>query len=98
MLGETARLLSLFCDASMENLMLLDACGFSSPGLIPFSAGVLPDEMLGLVAEDEALSHAGVLSAGGLRVEDCPEPTDLLAELTDARGRGIELLFESPVL
>lgn len=43
------------------------------------------------------LSHAAILSAGGFRVEDCPEPTDLLAELQDVRGRGIELLFESPL-
>lgn len=78
--------------------MLLDACGFSSPGLIPFSVGVLPEETQNLVAEDAALSYAAILSAGGLSVEDCPEPTDLLAEQDDVRGRGIELLFESLLL
>lgn len=95
--GNAAGLLSLFCDVSKENL-ILDACGFSSPDLTPFSVGVLPEGTQVLVAEDAALSHAAILSAGGLSVEDCPEPTDLLAELNDVRGRGIKLLFESLLL
>ena len=31
-------------------------------------------------------------------MEDRSEPTDLLAELKDVEGRGIELLFESALL
>lgn len=96
--GEVAELLSFFCDVSEEDLISLDACGFSSPDLTPFSVKVLPEEPEEvLVADEQELSHAAILSAGGLRVEDCPEPTDLLAELNDVRGRGIELLFESPL-
>lgn len=93
--GEAAELISPFCDVSKEDLILLDACGFSSPGMTPFSVGVLPEEPQVLVAEEGELSHAAILSAGGFRAEDCPEPTDLLTELQDVRGRGIELLFES---
>lgn len=95
---EVAELSSFFCDVSKEDLILLDACAFSSLGLTPFIVKVLPEEPEEvLVADEPELSHAAILSAGGSRVEDCPEPTDLLAELKDVWGRRIELLFESPL-
>ncbi len=96
--GEVPEILSLFCDVSKEDLILLDACAFSSSRLTPFSVKVQPEEPeVVLVADEPELSHAAIVSAGGLRVEGCPEPTDLLAELKDVWGRGIELLFESPL-
>ncbi len=90
--GEAEELLELFCDVSEEGLIVLAACGFSSPVFTPLSARVLPEELQVLEAGEAELSHATILSA-----EDRSEPTDLLAELKDVRGRGIELLFESLV-
>lgn len=87
------KLLSIFCGLS-EGL-LLDACGFSSLGLCPFSVRVSPTDPLVVVEEAAVLLCSADLSAEGLSAEACPEPTDLLAELKDVRGRGIELLFES---
>lgn len=66
----------------MEALIELDA----------FSVKLLPDEPQVLLAEEAELSHAPILSEGGLTVEACSAPTDLLEE---EHGRGIELLFES---
>lgn len=94
---ETAEILSLFCGGSKDDLVLLDACGFSSPGFTPFSVGILPVEPQVLVAEEVALSQAPIFSVGGLIVEDCPDPTALLAELKDVLGQGTELLFDSPL-
>lgn len=94
--GEAAELLSLFWDVSKGDVVL-DACGFKSPGLTPLSVKVLPEEPQVLVADEAELSHAAILSRDALRVEDWPEPTDLLAELKDVWGRGMKLLFESPL-
>lgn len=85
----------LFWDVSTEDLTLLDACGFGSRGLFPLSPVVLAEEPQVLVAEDARFS---ILSAGALNVEACPVTTELLTELNDVRGRGIELLFESPLI
>lgn len=79
---ETAELFSLLGEVSTEALMELDA----------FSLELLPEEPQVLPAEEADLSHAPVLSEGGLTVEACSAPTDLLEK---AHGRGIELLFES---
>lgn len=88
--GEVAQLLLPFCDISKDPLFL-DACGLSSPGWTKVSVNVLPER--GLAADKPELSHAAFLSTEAFG--DCAEPTNLLAELTDARGRGIELLLES---
>lgn len=83
--GEAAELLLVLCGV-LEGLPL-DACMFTSAGLIP------PDEAQ-VVAEEAAWDNT--VSAGGLCVE---EPTDLLAELSD--GWGIELpgaIVDSPLM
>lgn len=90
--------MSLFLSGSKEVLVLLDVCEFSSSGLTPFSLGVLSVEPHVSVVEEVVLPQAVSLSAGGLSVEDCPDPADLLEELRDVRGQGIELLFDSPCL
>lgn len=74
----------------MELLSLL--CEVSVEALVEFSVTLLPEEPQVLVAEEAEISHAPVLSEGGLMVEDCSAPTDLLEK---AHGRGIELLLES---
>lgn len=83
--GEAAGLLSPFRDVSKEDLTALD----------PFSGRFLPEEPHVLAAEEAELSNVAILSAVGLRVEGRSEATDLLVELKEVRGRGIELLFES---
>lgn len=95
--GKAAELTPLFSDASKDGLNVFVACGFSSNGLTPLSVGILPGEQKVLVAGEAELSHTSFLSAGGLRVEDRSEPTDLLAELKDVQGRDTELLFEYPL-
>lgn len=63
--------------------------------LVPFSVVVLSAELKVLDEEAPGTSEDVTLSVGGWREEDCRDSKVLLEELTDARGRGMELLFGS---
>lgn len=80
-IGKLKELGSRFC-ASRECLFEFDVCSFSRC-LVPCDVCVLVEE-LGEAEKDPSLS------ARGLNVDDCSEPTDFLADET-----GIELLLES---
>lgn len=70
---------------SREALFAFDMCGFSWC-LTPCDVCVLVED------PSAAENDPSPLSAWGLNVDDCSEPTDFLAHET-----GIELLFESPL-
>lgn len=78
--SKTAELWSLLC-VSREALFEFDMCSFSCC-LTPCDVSVLVEEPA--VAENDL----STLSAPGLNVDDCSEPTDFLADET-----GIELLL-----